>query len=663
MTSWPASLPADETYRLQAAEELHGRRTARKSLHEFVRQAWAQVESAPFVDNWHVGAICEHLQAVTAGQIQNLLINVPPGLGKSLLTSVFWPAWEWAIDATVRWFFASYDQKLSIRDAVRCRALISLPWYRTRCAQGFNLNDDQNQKTYYETDRTGYRLSTSIGGHASGEHPDRIVCDDPHNVQQAESATERQAVLDWWDLTMSTRGVPRNARRVIIMQRLHQNDLSGHVLGKGDWVHICLPMRFECGRMSTTPLDWTDPRTEEGSLLCPAQFSAAAVAQLEKALGSYGAAGQLQQRPVPREGGMFKQTYFNQRVKAAPFQAQRVRYWDRAATQDGGCYTAGTLLARNDAGNWYVEHVVHGQWEPDTRDEQILAAALRDRKRYAPNQEPVIWIEHEPGSSGVDAYKYIARKLAGFRICADRPTGAKEVRAEPWASQCAANNVYLVDDGTWDIPGWIDEHCSFPLGKLKDRVDSASGAFGKLANVHPVGTLRIYRRGASKSPPFKILVCSREELANVEVDTPAVLICIADPADNRPAALPKLGLAKLLDSLVLEFADIDPASYQEKWEDPVAPFGKPAGELAMSREHGRNLWRFLQRKRPANYEVIVIQDGGDRRALSMAFAVADMTRRMRFGSIWKPSNPEWRAGEKDPAPNQHVFSMVKSTRC
>src|SRR5262249_37892452 len=153
------------------------------------------------------------------------------------------------------------------------------------------------------------------------------------------------AVLDWWNLTISTRGVSRNARRVIIMQRLHQEDLSGHVLGQGEGVHICLPMRYERERMSLTPLGWTDPRPPAGALLCPEQFSEASVARLERSLGTYGAAGQLQQRPVPLGGGMFKESFFNQRVRAAPFAARRVRYWDRAATADGGCYTAGTLMA------------------------------------------------------------------------------------------------------------------------------------------------------------------------------------------------------------------------------------------------------------------------------------------------------------------------------
>src|SRR5215471_9525053 len=136
MSSWQGS-----SYRLEAATELHRRRQARRSLHEFVRQGWSQVESVPFVDNWHVGAVCEHLQAVTEGQIKLLVINIPPGLGKSLLTCVFWPAWEWTLDPEVRWLFASYDQRLSTRDAVRCRTLLGNSWYKSCCRREFRLND------------------------------------------------------------------------------------------------------------------------------------------------------------------------------------------------------------------------------------------------------------------------------------------------------------------------------------------------------------------------------------------------------------------------------------------------------------------------------------------------------------------------------------------
>jgi hypothetical protein len=305
------------------------------SLYDFVREFWPLVETADYIDGWHIRCICEHLEAVTSGQISRLLINIPPGCSKSLLVSVFWPCWEWARDASIRFFFASYDQKLSTRDSMKCRDLIGSPLYQSLWGSRFTVVEDQ--KMFYQTDQGGYRMATSVGGHGTGEHPDRIVADDPHNVQQAESDVERQSVLDWWDRTMATRGVARNARRVIIMQRLHQSDLFGHVLSKGDYVHIVLPMRYEPNRMKPTPLGWVDPRRQQGELLAPKQFDEAKVADQEKNLGAYGTAGQLQQRPAPLGGGIFKETFFINRVKAAPYDARRsvtgikLRRWKAAS--------------------------------------------------------------------------------------------------------------------------------------------------------------------------------------------------------------------------------------------------------------------------------------------------------------------------------------------
>jgi predicted phage terminase large subunit-like protein len=466
------------TYYLQAAEELQRRRAARKNLHEFVRQAWHLVEPSPFVDSWHVGAICEHLQAVTAGQIQKLLINIPPGAGKSLLTSVFWPTWEWSSNPAVRWLFASYDARLSTRDSVKCRALLSSRWYQLRCDQKFELKEDQNQKTYFETDRGGYRLATSTGGHGTGEHPDRIICDDPHNVRQAESPAERRALLQWWGLTMSTRGVARNARRVLVMQRLHANDLSAHVLAEGGWEHLCLPMRFERVPTAATILGWSDPRTKDGDLLCPRLFDEGQVCSMEKSLGSYGAAGQLQQRPVPRAGGMFQRDWFTQFVDASPAPARRVRYWDRAATAGGGCYTCGVLLARTDDARYYVENIVRGQWSSRQRDQVMLQTAQADRAKYGELQ-PYIFIEREGGSSGKDSVCATAQLFDGFPISSDLPTGSKEARAEPFAAQCEAGNVFLVR-GPWNEE-YIEELCLFPMGTYSDQVDASSGAHNRLA--------------------------------------------------------------------------------------------------------------------------------------------------------------------------------------
>ena len=462
--------------RLPTLDEIK-REQARRSLYEFVKQAWAYTESVPFIDNWHIECICDHLQAQSSGQIENLLINIPPGCSKSLIVCVFWPAWEWIHNPATRWFTASYDARLSTRDAVKTRSLIASKWYQDNWGHIFCIAKGQDQKTYYETDHSGYRLATSIGGHGTGEHPDHIVLDDPHDVTGAESATERQSTLDWWDLTMSLRGVARGVCRTIIMQRLHQSDMSGHVLDEGGWVHICLPMRYESGRMQATPLGWEDRRTVEGELLSPRQFSEEDVKKAETRLGSYGSAGQLQQRPAPREGGMFKREWF-EIVDAAPAKGSRVRYWDIAASQDDGDYTSGVRMCKSDDGIYYIEDIRRGQLSPHNVEKLVLQTAQLDTR-------PVkIWMEQEPGSSGKSVIARYVKLLAGFSFRGDKVTGSKELRADPFAAQCEAGNVKLVR-GSWNHE-FLDEVTIFPNGDHDDIVDSCSGAFDKLANSREV---------------------------------------------------------------------------------------------------------------------------------------------------------------------------------
>lgn len=672
------------------------------SLYSFVQAAWPHIETSTYIDNWHIGAICEHLQAVTDNQISKLLINIPPGCSKSLLVAVFWPMWEWARNPTIRWFFASYDQRLSTRDSVRCRALIQSFWYQHLWGHKYVLTHDQNQKLYYETDKGGYRLATTVRGHGTGEHPDRVVFDDPHNVEAAESELERQSTLDWWDLTMTTRGVSRQARRVGVMQRLHHDDLAGHVLQRGDWVHLCLPMRYEPQRMATTPLGWNDPRTMEGELLTPNQFAEPVVAEMERSLGAYGTAGQLQQNPTPKSGGMFKWEWFNQRRKAAPYHSRRIRYWDRAASENTGCFTAGVLLAADDQG-YYVEHVVRGQWEPDQRNEIMKAVALRDRQRYGPTDEPQIWVEAEGGSSGRDAWKGVARALAGFPIREDKVTGKKEVRAEPWACQLAAKNVYLIDNGElegtgrsdWDIQAYIEEHCQFPLGKYLDQVDSSSGAFNLLAGTKLATPLRILSLQRDRKTSLRLIVCTEDELTSLVLDNPCLLISLMDPKEvmvheqrldavdvttngkevmysngvpvnqegdragngvyEGSRSRPVHGLGKLVDHLTLSFLDLDPAELQDTWNEEIP--------LRLFRpELGKQLWRFLLKKRSPPPELIVVQDQGDRRALSCAYALCDVLGLKRKEVIYRPADPEWQASSENKPANRYVYAQVKATR-
>ncbi|MDE0784342.1 MAG: hypothetical protein OSB34_14335, partial [Planktomarina sp.] len=289
----------------------------KRSLHEFTKAAWPTIEpGVPFKDNWHLQAVSEHLQAVKEGEIKRLIINVPPRHMKSISVAVALPAWTWASQPSKKFLFASYAASLSIRDSTKCRRLIDSPWYKAHFGDKFKLTDDQNQKQRFENDQTGYRIATSVGGALTGDGGDIICIDDPHNSVEADSSKVREGVLEWWDQAMQTRlNDPQTGAFVIIMQRLHEQDLTGHILANelGDeWDHLCLPARYEIGHPTPnrSSLGFTDPRTEEGELLWPDRMDEKTLTNLERSLGSYAAAGQLQQRPSPKGGGILKASWW-----------------------------------------------------------------------------------------------------------------------------------------------------------------------------------------------------------------------------------------------------------------------------------------------------------------------------------------------------------------
>ena len=356
-------------------------------------------------------------------------------------------------------------------------------WYQERWGEIFTITSDQNEKMRFENDKTGYRVATSVTGMGTGEGGDRIVVDDPHNVKEGESDLKREAVLLWWDESMSTRGNTPESAKVIIMQRVHDRDLSGHVLEeKEGYVHLCLPARYEGNRVKTVlPLDgppFQDPRTTEGQPLWEAMYNDAQLLELEKEMSEYAIAGQLQQRPSPRGGGMFKVENFKVANAYRPEHIEKlVRYWDKAGTEGGGARTAGVLIAKlkleaNLGYGYLVLDVIKGQWSAGVREKRIKETANMD------GRETEVWVEQEPGSGGKESAESSIKNLVGYRAYSDRVTGSKEVRAEPYAAQVEVGNV-AVFNAEW-TRDFLLEHEKFPTGRFKDQVDAAGGAFSKV---------------------------------------------------------------------------------------------------------------------------------------------------------------------------------------
>lgn len=465
-----------ELARLQGIDLVQAERElCKRHLADFIRRSWHVLEpGTPYVHGWHVDALCEHLEAVTKGQITRLLINVPPGTMKSTASAVYWPSWEWGPQALphTRIIGASHGENLAIRDARKMRNLVQSQWYQERWP--IRLASDQNLKTAFENDAMGFRAACAVKS-MTGQRGHRVIWDDPHSVEAALSVAHREVALRVFQETLPTRMVdPERSAIIIIMQRLHENDVSGHILASGlGYEHLCLPMEYEQERRCVTSIGFADPRTEEGELLFPARFPRHVVERDKKVMGNYAAAGQFQQRPAPRTGGFFEWDQFEVRPNP-PAIVRTVRYWDKAATEGGGCRTAGVKMGVDSDGVYWVLDVVMGQWGTLRRESVIKQTAQLD------GYDCEIWLEEEGGSGGKDSAAATVRNLAGFTVKTEHPTGSKEARATPYSVQVAAGNVKLVA-GPWSV-AFVEEHKTFPVGKFKDQIDAASGGFNKLAS-------------------------------------------------------------------------------------------------------------------------------------------------------------------------------------
>jgi len=435
---------------------------AEKSLYEFCKQAWHVVEpTTPFVPSWHIEAICEHLEAVSRGKIKRLLINMPPRHMKSLIIAVFWPCWEWTWNPSVRWLFSSYAEKLSVRDSLKCRRILLSDWYQSNWGDVVKLTGDQNMKGRFENSSTGYRVATSVGAAVTGEGGDRVVVDDPHNVKYAHSKTVREGVLTWWDEGMSTRlNNPENGALVIVMQRLHELDLSGHVLEKGNYDHLCFPAEFEAkNKKAPTAIGWEDPRTEDGELLCPERFTKEGLENFKRDLGPTAYAGQFQQRPAPAEGSIIKREWLND-YRASPIYSMTVQSWDTAfkkkATSDWSC---GQHWGMN-ANGYFLEDLIRDKMEYP----ELKRAIINFYNKYKPN---VVLIEDAASGQSVGQELKSTTRIPIILI---KPTDSKIVRTQLMTPTFEAGKVYVKDGQEWNHD-FVEECLTFPNASHDDQVD------------------------------------------------------------------------------------------------------------------------------------------------------------------------------------------------
>jgi predicted phage terminase large subunit-like protein len=454
---------------------------AEESLKSFIQLTWPILEPGrEFVSGWHIDAICDHLQAVTDGKITRLLINVPPGFMKSLTTEVFWPAWEWGPRnlPSTRYVSSSYSEALTVQDNRRTRNLIKAPLYQKHWGDRFTIDSSQDAKMRFDNDHMGFKIATSVGGLGTGERGDRVIIDDPHNVKEGESPQVRESTLRWFTEVMPTRvNDPEKSAIIVIMQRVHEEDISGYIIAKElGYDCLILPMEYEPERHCTTSIGFSDPRTEENELMWPDRMTRAVIERDKKILGSYAVAGQFQQRPAPRGGGMFQRDWFEV-VDAAPAGRKIVRGWDLASTEgEDAAYTAGVKMSEKD-GIFYIEHVNRFRGSPDKVERALKNTASDD------GISTTIDIPQDPGQAGKSQKAYLSKQLVGYNVRFSPESGDKEMRAAGLAAQAEAGNVKVIR-GSWN-GDFFDEACTFPSGKFKDQIDGASRAFHALIKKRP----------------------------------------------------------------------------------------------------------------------------------------------------------------------------------
>ncbi len=479
-------------------------------LAEFVERAWVSVwPNQPYVPGWHITAICDHLARVTSGELRRLQVWVPPGSSKSTVVSIMWPAWEWAREPWRRYITASYDLGLATDFATKSRDLIKSPWFQARWP-GVVMRRDQDLKQSYANTAGGARYATSPTGAGTGRHAHTIIIDDPLNAREVASESALEAVREWHAGTITTRfAEPKTGAEVIIMQRLDERDLAGHVLGlRDDWEVLCLPEEYEPAH----PYAWRgDPRLEPGELLMPER-----VGQLEhearaRELGAHRAAGQLQQRPAAREGAILKRDawrFFPRRWLEDDEFAHLPRFTELIQSWD----TSFKDLSDSD-------YVVGGLWGKRGADLYLLAlrrdrmglsatkAAMRamtaDAERRWPRLPMRILIEKS--ANGVEIIAELKREIRG--VIPVVASVKKELRAEAAEPALEGGNVWVPGAADPNSPagydvettpaftqGLIEECAVFPNGAHDDQVDMFTQA---------VNWTRSRKTGGSVSVPVQ----------------------------------------------------------------------------------------------------------------------------------------------------------------
>ena len=487
---------------------------AENSLYEFVRQTWHIIEGRPFVDGWHIGAICEHLEAVARGEIKNLIINISPRCAKTTLVGVMFPAWAWISKPESHFLCLTNSMTMVNKSAGDSRAIIESDFYQKRWDH-VQIAGYQNSKRHFKNSRGGFRISGTVLGKVTGQGGHFLIIDDPNVTRESDHV--RQSIIDIYTSVLMNRvNDPATAARIIMQQRYHQKDLSGFLLSgvmSKDYVHLMIPMEFESARRCKTVVlpstfgeKWEDPRCTEGELMWPEYMTKESHEATKRSLNSeYLISGQYQQRPAPQEGGILKKNWFKWwKQNAAPHIEHIIQSWDTAlGTKKENSYSACTTWGLFYDNDYISNLILLNMWRGKVPYPELRRMATRLSKDYRDDGSKEIKAD---GKHVPDVILVECQSTGGPLIHDLRDAGIIATPFYPgrYGSKTGSDNArvslvsHLIENGRVWIPAnppdytrlrpfadiFIEDVCTFPAVESRDLVDTMTQALIRLKETH-----------------------------------------------------------------------------------------------------------------------------------------------------------------------------------
>jgi predicted phage terminase large subunit-like protein len=453
---------------LRLAHDEALRRLCKENLHFFVKTFWDTLEGVDFEDNWHIQAICEHLEGVACGKIKNLMLLIPPRHMKSSIVSIFFPVWVWLQNPSSKLISASATMNLSIGFTKQSMTLIESPKFMHLFGDRFEKNPKSWGVKTYGNDKNGVRHAITVAG-GTGLTANIFIIDDPIEAENSRSQAYRDQCWTWYTGTAKTRLV-KNGATILVMQRLHEEDLVGKILAserrKKMWDILCFPVEYEVDHVVKTQssLGFQDPRTYEGELLWERMYGQDWVEDRKDEMTPQVVAAQLQQRPSPKDGEIFKEYMFpfaDVDVNAIiNISTEIVLSVDATFNDSKTSDNVAIIVFARYKGEWYCVNGINKQMD--------FLATLASIKQMMNEYKPHSLIIEKKANG--DAIIRTLRQAGIDNVLAITPKESKEARAESSTIYLTQGSVKFIK--TPFVAQLIEQAIAFPNAKHDDMVDA-----------------------------------------------------------------------------------------------------------------------------------------------------------------------------------------------